>query len=159
MKYVILKKIDNVWYATRNRYTKNEVSKIADKLFDEVIDFEAVDDGGYYGIADGIIVVADDGRKLDPDKTYLTDNLKRETDVETGLCYLSAAVLCPIWLMTSMTYDSMIIIMALWVLIVKFAIMPLVKKGKNKNENKTMRKDDGLPDDHQTTGMMKGARL
>lgn len=155
MKYVILKKIDNVWYATRNRYTKDEVSKIADKLFDEVIDFEDVDDGGYYGIADGVIVIADDGRKLDPDKTYLTDNLKRETDVETGLYYLSAAVLCPIWVMTSMTYDLMVGIMTLWVLIVRFVIMPLVKKGKNK----TTRKDDGLPDDHQTTGMMKGARL
>lgn len=155
MKYVILKKIDNVWYATRNRYTKDEVSKIANKLFDEVIDFEAVDDGDYYGIADGIIVIADDGRKLDPDKTYLTDNLKRETDVETGLYYLSAAALSPILVMTSMTYDLMVILMALWVLIVKFLIMPEVKKGKNK----TMRKADGLPDDHQTTGMMKGARL
>lgn len=155
MKYVILKKIDNVWYATRNRYTKDEVSKIADKLFDEVIDFEAVDDGDYYGIADGIIVIADDGRKLDPDKTYLTDNLKRETDVETGLYYLCAAVLSPIWVMTSMTCDLMVSIMVLWVLIVKLLIMPAVKEGKNK----TMRKADGLPDDHQTTGMMKGARL
>lgn len=113
MKYVILKKIDNVWYATRNRYNKDEVSKIADKLFDEVIDFEAVDDGDYYGIADGIIVVADDGRKLDPDKTYLTDNLKRETDVETGLYYLGALVLSPIWVMTSMTCDLMVILMVL----------------------------------------------
>lgn len=153
MKYVILKKIDNVWYATRNRYTAEEVNKIADKLFGEEIDFTDVNDGGNYGLADGIIVVADDGRKLDPDKTYLTDDLKKETEVETGLYYIGA-ILGPIWMFTSMTLEFTLLLMVIWVLIVKFAIMPAIK-----NNKPTERKNDGLPDDHETVGMMKGARL
>ena len=36
MRYVILKKINNVWYATRNRYTAKELEVIIDKLYDDL---------------------------------------------------------------------------------------------------------------------------
>ncbi len=37
MKYVILKKINNTWYATRNRYTAKELETIVNKHYNDVI--------------------------------------------------------------------------------------------------------------------------
>lgn len=45
MKYVILKKINNTWYATRNRYTAKELELIVDKLYNDIVDFETINDG------------------------------------------------------------------------------------------------------------------
>lgn len=39
MRYVILKKINNVWYATRNRYTAKELEIIVDKHYNDVVDY------------------------------------------------------------------------------------------------------------------------
>lgn len=80
MKYVILKKINDVWYATRNRYTAKELEVIVDKLYDDVVDFEVLNDGDYQGLGDGVIIVKDDGRELDKNKKYLNDELKLETN-------------------------------------------------------------------------------
>lgn len=47
MRYVILKKINNTWYATRNRYTAKELEIIVDKHHYDVVDFESINDGVY----------------------------------------------------------------------------------------------------------------
>lgn len=80
MKYVILKKINNVWYATRNRYTAQELEVIVDKLYDDIVDFELINDGKCQGIDNGVLIVADDGRELNENGTYLNDNLNIETE-------------------------------------------------------------------------------
>lgn len=77
MKYVILKKINDVWYATRNRYTAKELEVIVDKLYDDVVDFEVLNDD-YQSLDDGVIIVKDDGRELDKNGKYLNDDLKIE---------------------------------------------------------------------------------
>lgn len=79
MKYVILKKIDNVWYATRNRYTAKELEILVDKLYNDIVDFEVIDDGACQGLDDGVIIVKDDGRELNNNGVYLTDDLTKET--------------------------------------------------------------------------------
>ena len=78
-KYVILKKINNVWYATRNRYTAKELEVLVDKLYDDAVDFELIDDGDCQGLDNGVIIVKDDGRELNENGTYLDDNLNIET--------------------------------------------------------------------------------
>ncbi len=78
MKYVILKKIDNVWYATRNRYTAKELEVLVDKLYDDVVDFELINNGNCQGLDDGVIIVKDDGRELNNNGVYLTDDLLKE---------------------------------------------------------------------------------
>lgn len=80
MKYVILKKINNIWYATRNRYTAKELEVLVDRLYNDVVDFDALNDGDCKGLDDGVIIVKDDGRELDKNGTYLTDDLKLETN-------------------------------------------------------------------------------
>ena len=78
MKYVILKKIDNVWYATRNRYTAKELEVLVDKLYNDVVDFELINNGNCQGLDDGVIIVKDDGRELNNNGVYLTDDLLKE---------------------------------------------------------------------------------
>lgn len=78
-KYVILKKINNVWYATRNRYTAQELEILVDKLYDDIVDFELINDGECQGLDNGVIIVKDDERELNENGTYLTDNLELET--------------------------------------------------------------------------------
>lgn len=82
MRYVILKKINNVWYATRNRYTAKELEIIVDKHYNDVVDFETINDGDCQGLEDGVIIVKDDGRELNKNGVYLTDDLKLETNKE-----------------------------------------------------------------------------
>lgn len=79
MKYVILKKINNTWYATRNRYTVQEVEILVNKLYSDIVDFELINDGECQGLDNGVIIVADDGRELNENGTYLDDNLNLET--------------------------------------------------------------------------------
>lgn len=88
MRYVILKKIDNHWYATRNRYTAKELEVIVDKLYNDVVDFELINDGECQGLDDGVIIIKDDGRELNKNGVYLTDDLTKETkenNAHTGL--------------------------------------------------------------------------
>lgn len=88
MRYVILKKIDNRWYATRNRYTAKELEVIVAKLYNDVVDFELINDGECQGLDDGVIIIKDDGRELNKNGVYLTDDLTKETkenNTHTGL--------------------------------------------------------------------------
>lgn len=78
MRYVILKKINNTWYATRNRYTAKELEIIVDKLYDDVVDFETINDGECQGLDDGVIIIKDDGRELKENGVYLNDDLELE---------------------------------------------------------------------------------
>ena len=153
MKYVILKKIDNVWYATRNRYTVKELEIIVDKHFDDVVDFETINDGDYQGLDDGVIIVADDGRELDKNGKYLNDDLKIETntELEKGLNLL---VGLPIWFMgiftNIMSFDTALLLVFIWVGLVHFAIVPNINN--NKENKKQM--EDNLKEDHKAIGMM-----
>lgn len=149
MRYVILKKIDNTWYATRNRYTSKELEVIVDKHYADVVDFETINDGDYQGLEDGVIIVKDDGRELDKNGKYLNDDLKIETntELEKGLNYL---VGIPIFFMGCLTnimsIDIALLLMFIWVMLVHFAIVPNINNNK---ENKTE-----LPEDHKPIGMM-----
>lgn len=149
MKYVILKKIDNTWYATRNRYTAKELEVIVDKHYDDVVDFETLNDGDYQGLEDCVIIVKDDGRELDKNGKYLNDDLKIETntELEKGLNYL---VGIPIFFMGCLTnimsIDIALLLMFIWVMLVHFAIVPNINNNK---ENKME-----LPEDHKPIGMM-----
>lgn len=151
MRYVILKKINNIWYATRNRYTAKELEIIVGKLYNDVVDFENINDGDYQGLDDGVIVVKDDGRELDENGVYLTDDLKPETnkELEKGLNLL---VGIPLWLVgiftDFMSIDTTILLMFIWVFLVHFIIVP------NMNNNKENKKEIELPEDHKAKGMM-----
>lgn len=151
MRYVILKKINNTWYATRNRYTAKELEIIVDKLYNDVVDFESINDGDYQGLDDGVIVVKDDGRELDENGVYLTDDLKPETnkELEKGLNLL---VGIPLWLVgiftDFMSIDTTILLMFIWVFLVHFMIVP------NMNNNKENKKEIELPEGHKAKGMM-----
>ena len=81
-RYVILKKIDNVWYATKNRYTAKELEVIVDKHYNDDVDFDLLDNGECQGLEDGVIIVKDDGRELDKNGKYLNDDLKLETNTD-----------------------------------------------------------------------------
>lgn len=148
-KYVILKKINNVWYATRNRYTAKELEVIVDKHYGDDVDFELIDDGDCQGLDDGVIIVLDDGRELDKNGKYLNDDLKIETntELEKGLNYL---VGIPIFFMGCLTnimsIDTALLLMFIWVVLVHFAIVPNINNNK---ENKME-----LPEDHKPIGMM-----
>lgn len=85
MKYVILKKINNTWYATRNRYTPKELEVLVDKLYDDIVDFELLNDGECQGLDDGVIIIKDDGRELNDNGVYLTDDLKPEEKKSSNL--------------------------------------------------------------------------
>lgn len=151
MRYVILKKINNKWYATRNRYTAKELEIIVDKHYNDAVDFEALNDGDYQGLDDGVIIVKDDGRELDKNGKYLNNDLKLETntELEKGLNWL---VGIPIGLMgiytNIMSIDTALLLMFIWVMLVHFVIIP------NMNNNKENKKEMKLPEDHKPIGMM-----
>ena len=151
MRYVILKKINNIWYATRNRYTAKELEIIVDKHYDDVVDFESINAGDYQGLDDGVIIVKDDGRELNKNGVYLNDDLKPETnkELEKGLNLL---VGIPLWLVgiftNLMSIDTTILLMFIWVFLVHFIIVP------NMNNNKENKKEMELPEDHKAKGMM-----
>lgn len=81
-KYVILKKIGDIWFATRNRYTAKELEILVDRLYDDIVDFELINDGLCQGLDDGVIIVKDDNRELNENGRYLNDNLEIETNTE-----------------------------------------------------------------------------
>lgn len=151
MRYVILKKINNTWYATRNRYTAKELEVIVDKLYDDVVDFESINDGDCQGLDEGVIIVKDDGRELDKNGVYLNDDLKPETnkELEKGLNLLLGVPLFLMGMLTNiMSIDAAILLMFIWVLLVHFTIVP------NMNNNKENKKEMELPEDHKAVGMM-----
>lgn len=151
MRYVILKEINNTWYATRNRYTAKELEVIVDKLYDDVVDFESINDGDCQGLDEGVIIVKDDGRELDKNGVYLNDDLKPETnkELEKGLNLLLGVPLFLMGMLTNiMSIDVAILLMFIWVLLVHFTIVP------NINNNKENKKEMELPEDHKAVGMM-----
>ena len=151
MRYVILKKINNTWYATRNRYTAKELESIVDKLYNDVVDFESINDGECQGLDDGVIIVKDDGRELDKNGVYLNDDLNIETNIELekGLNYLVGVPIFLTGMLTNiMSIDTALLLMFIWVLLVHFVIVP------NMNSNKENKKEMKLPEDHKTIGMM-----
>ena len=147
MRYVILKKINNTWYATRNRYTAKELEIIVDKHYNDVVDFELIDSGEYQGLDDGVIIVADDGRELDKNGRYLNDNLEIETNKELakGLDLLLGLPIMLMGMLTDiMSIDTALLLMFVWVFLVHFAIVP------NMNNNK----ENKLPENHRAEGVM-----
>lgn len=151
MRYVILKKINNTWYATRNRYTAKELEIIVDKLYNDVVDFESINDGECQGLDDGVIIVKDDGRELDKNGVYLNDdlNIETNTELEKGLNYLVGVPMFLTGMLTNiMSIDTALLLMFIWVLLVHFVIVP------NMNSNKENKKEMKLPEDHKAVGMM-----
>lgn len=151
MRYVILKKINNTWYATRNRYTAKELEIIVDKLYNDVVDFESINDGECQGLDDGVIIVKDDGRELDKNGVYLNDdlNIETNTELEKGLNYLVGVPIFLTGMLTNiMSIDTALLLMFIWVLLVHFVIVP------NMNSNKENKKEMKLPEDHKAVGMM-----
>lgn len=162
MRYVILKKINNTWYATRNRYTAKELEIIVDKHYNDVVDFELINDGECQGLEDGVIIVKDDGRELN-NGVYLTDDLKLETnkDMVNGLGLLVGVPIGLVGMFTNiMSIDVAVLLMIVWVLLVNFVIVPNLNNNK---ENKQTYADyqkaykemqENLPENHKAEGMM-----
>lgn len=163
MRYVILKKINNTWYATRNRYTAKELEIIVDKHYNDVVDFESINDGECQGLEDGVIIVKDDGRKLEVNGVYLNDDLKLETNEEMAKS-LDLVVGVPIGLIglftNIMSIDFAVLLMFIWVFLVHFMIVPNMNNNK---ENKQTYADyqkaykemqENLPENHKAQGMM-----
>lgn len=149
MRYVILKKINNTWYATRNRYTAKELEIIVDKHYNDVVDFESINDGECQGLEDGVIIIKDDGRKLNENGVYLTDDLKLETNKEMtkGLDLLVGLPIMLVGMLTNiMSIDVAVLLMVIWVLLVHFMIVPNMNNNK---ENKMK-----LTENHKAEGMM-----
>ena len=149
MRYVILKKINNVWYATRNRYTAKELEIIVDKHYNDLVDFESINDGECQGLEDGVIIIKDDGRKLNENGVYLTDDLKPETNKEMtkGLDLLVGLPIMLVGMLTNiMSLDVAVLLMVIWVFLVHFMIVP------NMNNNKENKME--LTENHKAEGMM-----
>lgn len=162
-KYVILKKIDNVWYATKNRYTAKELEVIVDKHYNDDVDFESINDGDCQGLEDGVIIVKDDGRELDKNGKYLNDDLKLETntELEKGLNYVVGVPIFFMGVFTNiMSIDTAILLMFIWVALVKFVIVPNINNNKeNPKSYKEMQRSakemqKQLPENHKARGMM-----
>lgn len=150
MKYVILKKINNTWYATRNRYTAKELETIVNKHYNDTVDFEIINDGECQGLEEGVIIIKDDGRELN-NGVYLNDDLKLETNKEMakGLDLLVGLPLCLVGMFTNiMSIDIAVLLMVIWVFLVHFVIVP------NMNNNKENKKEMELDENHKPIGMM-----
>lgn len=162
MRYVILKKINNTWYATRNRYTAKELEIIVDKHYNDVVDFESINDGECQGLEEGVIIIKDDGRELN-NGVYLTDDLKLETNKEMtkGLDLLVGLPIMLVGMLTNiMSIDVTVLLMVIWVFLVHFMIVPNMNNNK---ENKQTYADyqkaykemqENLPENHKAQGMM-----
>lgn len=151
MRYVILKKINNTWYATRNRYTAKELEIIVDKHYDDVVDFESINNGECQGLDDGVIIIKDDGRELNENGVYLNDDLKPETnkELEKGLNLLIGMPIFFTGIFTNIiSIDIALLLIFIWVFLTHFVIVP------NMNNNKENKKEIELPEDHKAKGMM-----
>lgn len=141
MKYVILKKINNVWYATRNRYTAKELEVIVDKLYGDDVDFELINSGDCQGLDDGVIIVRDDGRELKEDAVYLNDDLTKEDEKGNNNFGLYIVILFIVWLLLGVS--GVMFVGLCWLCVVIY------------NNNKTEEDvQDKLAEDHKARGMM-----
>lgn len=140
MRYVILKKINNTWYATRNRYTEKELEIIVDKLYDDIVDFESINDGDCQSLDDGVIIVRDDGRELKNNAVYLNDDLIKE-DTKNNNFGLYLVILFIVWLLLGV-YGVMFVGLC-WLCVVIY--------NNNKTDEDVQSK---LPEDHKARGMM-----
>lgn len=140
MKYVILKKINNTWYATRNRYTTKELEIIVDKLYNDDVDFELINSGECQGLDDGVIIVLDDGRELKDNAVYLNDDLIKE-DTKNSNFGLYLVILFIVWLLLGV-YG---------VIFVGLCWLCVVICNTNKTEEDVQNK---LPENHKARGMM-----
>lgn len=140
MRYVILKKINNKWYATRNRYTEKELEVIVDKLYNDVVYFESINDGDCQGLDDGVIIVKDDGRELDKNVVYLNDDLKPENKNSKAWIWV---VLFAMWLF-----------LGIYGVAIFFGMIGLVYLVKYLNGNDDKDVQEELPEDHKAKGMM-----
>lgn len=140
MKYVILKKINNTWYATRNRYTAKELEIIVDKLYGDDVDFELLDDGDYQCLDDGVIIVRDDGREVKDNAVYLNDDLIKE-DTKNNNFGLYLVILFIVWLLLGV--HGVMFVGLCWLCVVIY--------NNNKTEEDVQSK---LPEDHKARGMM-----
>lgn len=156
MRYVILKKINNTWYATRNRYTAKELEILVDKHYNDDVDFESINDGECQGLEDGVIIIKDDGRELDKNGKYLNDDLKIETNKEyvKGLDYLVGMPLFFMGILTNiMSFGTALLLIFAWMVLVRTVIVP----NTNFNKENDKPKEDvqsKLPKDHKAIGMM-----
>ena len=141
MRYVILKKINNVWYATRNRYTAQELETLVDKQYN---DFELLNDGECQGLDNGVIIVKDDERELNENGTYLTDSLELETKTEKKSSNLWVYVVTFV-LLLFFGFKVTIMFGILYVLLKFIASF-------DNNTNKDVQSE--LPENHKTIGMM-----
>lgn len=142
MKYVILKKINNIWYATRNRYTAQELEVLVNKLYDDIVDFELINDGECQGLDNGVIIVKDDERELNENGTYLTDDLELETKNKSSHLWVYVVTFV---LLLFFGWKSVIMFGALYVLLKFIASF-------DNNTNKDVQAE--LPENHKTIGMM-----
>lgn len=142
MKYVILKKINNVWYATRNRYTAQELEVLVNKLYDDIVDFELINDGECQGLDNGVIIVKDDERELNENGTYLDDNLNLETKNKSSHLWVYVVTFV---LLLFFGFKSVIMFGALYVLL-KFI--------SSFDNNTTKDVQSELPENHKAIGMM-----
>nr|DAG43658.1 MAG TPA: hypothetical protein [Caudoviricetes sp.] len=135
MKYVILKKINNIWYATRNRYTAKELEIIVDKHYDDVVDFELINSGECQGLEDGVIIVRDDGRELKDNCVYLNDDLiKEDTKNNTGMVYCMIALWCFLaWLLGWMLSTCVIVLITIACNFDKISIKETVQEELHEN--------------------------
>lgn len=142
MKYVILKKIDNTWYATRNRYTTKELETIIDRLYGDDVDFELINDGDCQGLDDGVVIVRDDGRELKENAVYLNDDLiKEDTKSNNIMVYCMIALWCVFAWVVGWASSTCIIVLVAFVY----------------NWDKISNKEtvqDSLPQNHKAGGMM-----
>lgn len=144
MRYVILKKINNVWYATRNRYTAQELETLVDKQYNDIVDFELLNDGECQGLDNGVIIVKDDERELNENGTYLTDSLELETKTEKKSSNLWVYVVTFV-LLLFFGFKVTIMFGILYVLLKFIASF-------DNNTNKDVQSE--LPENHKTIGMM-----
>lgn len=142
MKYVILKKINNVWYATRNRYTAKELEILVDKLYNDIVDFELINDDECQGLDNGVIIVADDGRELNENGTYLDDNLNIETKNKSSHLWVYVVTFV---LLLFFGFKITIMFGILYVLLKFIASF-------DNNTDKDVQSE--LPENHKTIGMM-----
>lgn len=151
MRYVILKKIDNIWFATRNRYTAKELEILVDKLYGDIVDFELINDDSRQGLDDGVIIVKDDGRELNENGIYLNDDLEIEkqpkhNDIKSWMIIVAVLVA---------SYDIRVALslVTLWGFVVLFVNIVTSDSAKIAKAE-TQQMQDKLDNDHKAKGMM-----
>nr|DAP52815.1 MAG TPA: hypothetical protein [Caudoviricetes sp.] len=147
MRYVILKKINNTWYVTRNRYTAKELEVLVDKLYNDVVDFELLNDGECQGLDNGVIIVKDDERELNENGTYLTDDLELEEKKSSNLWVF--IVMFALWL-----FFGFYGIFGFCVITGLIYFINRDNKTPQQYEEEYKEMQNNLPENHKAQGMM-----